>query len=33
MATESAHRLLVRLSWGRDLGRERASWAAWIARL
>ena len=33
MAGDAAHRLLVRLNAGRDLGRTRAAWAAWARRL
>lgn len=31
--SDAAHRLLVRLRAGRDLGRDRAAWAAWVASL
>ena len=33
MSAESAHRLLVRLNDGRDLGHARAAWAAWTQAL
>jgi hypothetical protein len=33
MASEAAHRLLVRLNAGRDLGRTRTAWAAWVQTL
>jgi hypothetical protein len=33
MASDGAHRLLVRLNGGNDLGRARAPWAAWIRTL
>ncbi|HSQ30432.1 MAG TPA: hypothetical protein VLN49_11315 [Gemmatimonadaceae bacterium] len=33
MASDAAHRLLVRLHRGNDLGRTRAAWADWIQRL
>lgn len=33
MAAGAAHALLVRLNGGRDLGRGRAAWSAWAARL
>jgi hypothetical protein len=32
-ASTSAHSLLIRLNGGTDLGRARAPWAEWIARL
>jgi hypothetical protein len=33
MASEAAHRLLVHLNRGTDLGRTRSAWAAWIQTL
>lgn len=33
MASNGAHRLLVRLNNGRDLGRSRSAWEAWIRTL
>jgi hypothetical protein len=33
MASDAAHRLLVRLNAGRDLGGTRAAWAAWAQAL
>ena len=33
MAAGAAHALLVRLNGGRELGRGRAAWSAWAARL
>ncbi|MDB4915072.1 MAG: hypothetical protein JWM95_2716 [Gemmatimonadetes bacterium] len=33
MAGDAAHRLLVRLNDGRDLGRTRSAWAAWTSAL
>ncbi|MEO5567682.1 MAG: hypothetical protein ABIR92_04285, partial [Gemmatimonadaceae bacterium] len=33
MASDSAHRLLVRLNGGRDLGASRSAWATWVRAL
>lgn len=33
MASDAAHRLLVRLNGGRDLGRSRSAWESWILTL
>ena len=33
MASEAAHRLLVRLNAGHDLGRSRPAWTAWVQAL
>lgn len=33
MASDAAHSLLVQLNGGRDLGRSRSAWEAWVRAL